>query len=97
MTLAHDQIQERIDRTINNHQFTCQTVGYNIYLLETPMNRYTLPIKEWTSDTKMTNQSYFVTNREILQNQNFIKFVTYNKYHIHTLSFNELSIQIGTL
>lgn len=87
MSMTHDQIQERIDRSINNHQFTCQSVGYNIYLMETPLTGYTLPIKKWQPGTTASNQSYVIYDKNLLNDTELKSFIDRHKYHLHTLDF----------
>ena len=95
MILTHDQVQERIDRTINNHQFTCQTLGYNIYVLDNTMGEYTLPLVEWDKDTTAYNKSYLVTDESVLDTPELKSFIAKHKYRIHDINFNDGLIVIA--
>lgn len=88
MSLTHDQIQERIDRTINNHQMTCQTVGYNIYLLNGTMGDYTLPVDEWTADSVAYNKSYLIRDEALLETPELKNFIHLHKTRVHPITFN---------
>lgn len=94
MTLSHEEIQERIDRTINNHQFTCKTVGYNIYVLGNSMENYTLPLIEWSPGSKAYNYSYLVRNESDLDTPELKSFIARHKYRIHDISFHNDLIMI---
>lgn len=87
MNLTHDQIQERIDRTINNHQFTCQTLGYNIYVLDKPIDPFTLPVEPWHPDASAYNKSYLVLKESELETPALKSFIEKHRYRIHDLSF----------